>query len=235
MSHITETARGGTSSWFIQKRRWEKSISFLSLSLMSLPVILSDVSVSFPLCFSLCLCVSASVALSLCLFFLLKTVSLIISPTNSLFLPHLCLYTSLSSLALFPHLYSTSCLFSFPPSRCPCRGVSWSPPLFCPPPYFPVGYNSWQPLVSGWPLTVCMKISAGDPIKTRRALLPYLQEKLIYPSPPGVSKILFCPCRYPGTLLHPDLLDSKWTLCDRNKHYSFTYLLCSRPCAAYLL
>jgi len=113
-----------------------------SLSRMSLSVILSlDVSVCFCLCFSLCLFVSVSVA-PLCLFSLLKTVSFIISATDSSCL-YLCLYTSLFPLSLpspsFPHLYSPSCLFSFPTSLCPSRCVSLSPPLFClPPTYFPV-------------------------------------------------------------------------------------------------
>lgn len=240
LSHITETSKGGASSCFIQKRCWEKSISFLSLSLMSL--------LWFSLMFlsvSLSAFLSASVFLSLLLSLSAFSFSLRLSPLSflplTLFLPHLYLYTSLSSLSRpspsfptsTPPLVSSLSLLLAVPLGASLGHLLYSVSL--PPTFLFVGYNSWQPRVSGWPLTVCMKISAGGPIETRIALLPCLQQKRIYPSPPGVSKILFCPCRYPGTLFHPDVLDSKWILCDNNKHYSFTYLLCSRPCAAYLL
>ena len=194
------------------RRGAERNQSVFSLSLSCHSLWFSDVSVSFPLCFSLCLCVSVSVALSLSAF----SFSLRLSPLS--FLPvtlSSCPISASTCLSLpsppfpasTPPLVSSLSLLLAVPLGASLDHLLYSVSL--PPTFLFVGYSSWQPLVSGWPLTVCMKISAGDPIETGIALLPYLQQKRIYPSPPGVNKILFCPCQYPGTLFHPDLLDSK--------------------------
>ena len=187
---------------------------------------------------------SASLFLSLLLLFAFS-LSLKLSPLS--FLPltlpaSISASTLLSFLSLSPHpLFPTSTLprvSSLSPLLSVPLGASLCHLLYSvslPPTFLFVGYTSWQPLMSGWSLTVCVKISAGDPMETRIPLLPYLQQKPIYPSPPGGSKILFCPYLYPGALFHADVLDSKWIQCGNNKHNNFRYLLHSRPCAAYLL
>lgn len=200
LSHITEISRGGTTSWFIWRGCWEKSVIFSQFSL-SLSRPLSSPPPPMTFCDSLFLLLILSVFVSASLFLSL----FLCLPFLSL---KTCLPFSFLSLCLSFCLYLSASLdlslFSLSP--CPLSPASTPPcvsslslllsvflglslchliyPVSLSPTFLFVGYNSWQPRVSGWPLTVCMEISAGDPIKKRIVLLPHLQQKPIYPDPP---------------------------------------------------
>ena len=141
---------------------------------------------------------SASLFLSLLLLFAFS-LFLKLSPLS--FLPltlpaSISASTRLSFLSLSPHpLFPTSTLprvSSLSPLLSVPLGASLCHLLYSvslPPTFLFVGYTSWQPLMSGWSLTVCVKISAGDPMETRIPLLP----SLLVASSPSTYHHIPCP------------------------------------------